>query len=137
MVTKQLEPRVGIFWLLGDRLIVDTSLLCEAEAGGDWLDHVQSHDEYWTRQKLHGSVPHDVLYEEPPRGRCIFNTKTRRFTLYADRCILKRKTVVKQIMKAMHLQPSQTDVITDGPDGHYRCACCLAASSDQHDDDWD
>ena len=128
------EPRVGIFWLLRDRLIVDTSLLSEAEAGGDWLNHARGHYDYWTRQQRQKLVPHDVEFEEPPRGRCVFNVKTKRFTLYADRCILKRKSVVIQIMKAMCLPARQTDVTTDGHDGHYRCARCMAASSDHHDD---
>ena len=130
-------PRVGIFWLLEDRLIVDSSLLSEAEAGGDWLNHPTSHDNYWTKQQRRGVVPRDMEYEESPRGRVVYNRKTRRFALYADRCILKRKSAVKQIMKAMHLLASQTDVTTDGPDGHYKCARCLAASFDHHDDDRD
>ena len=69
------EPRVGIFWLLRDRLIVDTSLLSEAEAGGDWLNHARGHYDYWTRQQRQGLVPHDVEFEEPPRGRCVFNRR--------------------------------------------------------------
>jgi hypothetical protein len=43
--------------------------------------------------------------------------------------------VIAQIMKAMLLPTKHTDVTTDGPDGHYRCTCCLAASSDHHDDE--
>jgi hypothetical protein len=74
-------------------------------------------------------------YEESPRGRVVYNTKSQRFALYADRCILKRKSVVNQIMKAMHLPAKQTDATTDGPDGHYGCCRCLEASDGRRDDD--
>ena len=130
-------PMVGIFWLLGERVIFDTTPLIGAEPYGDCLDHPTSHDDFWAEQQRLGTVPRDMEYEESPRGRVVYNRKTKRFALYADRCILKRKYVVQQIMKAMHLSAKQADVTTDGPDGHYRCACCLAASCDHHDDDWD
>ena len=76
-------------------------------------------------------------YEEPPRGRVVFNKKTQRFALYADRCILKRKTVVNQIIKAMHLRASRTGVTTDGPEGHYRCYRCMDCSEDREEGSWD
>lgn len=121
----QFEPRVGIFWLLGDRLILDASPLCEAEPYGDCLTHYRSHIDFWAEQQRFGAVPPDIEYEEPPRGRVVFNTRTQRLTLYADRCILKRKSVVVQIMKAMHLSTKQTDATTDESDAHYKCTRCL------------
>jgi hypothetical protein len=136
-VTNQELPMVGIFWLLGDRLILDTSSLTEAEPYGDCLDHRQSHIDYWTEHQRLGTVPRDIDYEEPPRGRVVFNRKTQRFALYADRCILKRKPIVKQIMKAMCLPVVKTDVTTDGPDGHYKCSRCLESLDEQRDDSWD
>ena len=131
------QPMVGIFWLLGKRLILDVSPLSRAEASGDWLDHSMSHDEFWTAQQRVGAVPLEIEYLEPPRGRVLFNTKTKRYMLYADRCILKKKFAVKQIIKAMHLPSKQTDVATDGPEGHYRCSRCIEAAGLSKDNDWD
>jgi len=128
---------VGIFWLLGERLILDVSPLSRAEAGGDWLDHSMSHDDFWTEQQRLGTVPGDMEYEESPRGRVVYNRKTQRFALYADRCILREKSVVDQIMLAMHLPNSQTDVMTDGPEGHYRCFRCMECSEDREKGSWD
>jgi hypothetical protein len=73
-------------------------------------------------------------YEESPRGRVIFNTKTKRFALYADRCILEQNLVVNQIMRAMSLPASQTKVGTDGHFGHYKCFKCLETSGTCEDD---
>ena len=131
MLSKQMtqgHSAVGIFWLLGDRLILDTSPLSEAEPYGDCLGHRTSHIDYWTAQQRFGTVSREIEYEEPPRGRVVFNKRTQRFDLYADRCILKRKAVVKRIMEAMHLPPNQTNVGTDGPFGHYKCLTCLETS---------
>jgi hypothetical protein len=40
------------------------------------------------------------------------NTKTDRFMLCADRCVLRKKSIVKRIMKAMHLTVETTDLMT-------------------------
>jgi len=134
---NELEPNVGIFWLFEGRLTLDVSPLSQAESYGDCLGHPTSHDEYWTAQQCLGVVPRDMEYYECPRGRVVYNSKTKRFALYVDRCILKRKSIDKQIMKAMHLPAGQTDVMTDGPDGHYRCSSCMGASAASGDDAWD
>jgi hypothetical protein len=130
----QTQPMVGIFWLLGRLLILDASPLSEAEPYGDCLGHRKSHYNYWTAQQRLGTVPCDMEYEESPRGRVIFNTKTKRFALYADRCILEQNLVVNQIMRAMSLPASQTKVGTDGHFGHYKCFKCLETSGTCEDD---
>ena len=83
---------------------------------------------------IYGGVSRELEYEEPPRGRVVFNKRTQRFALYADRCILKRKAVVKRIIAAMHLPTSQTDTGTDGNFGHYKCSKCLETSCALEDD---
>jgi len=129
------EPLVGIFWLLGGRLILDTSSLTEAEPYGDCLTHRNSHIDYWTEQQRLGTVPLDVEYEEPPRGRVVANTKAQKFYLLADRCILKAPDMVAGIMKAMHL-PVNTVVDADL---HYKCPECDKSKGrrEQEEADWD
>jgi len=133
--SDQLEPMVGIFWLVSDRLILDVSSLSEAESYGDCLTHRNSHIDYWTEQQRHGTVPLDVEYEEHPRGRVTANAKTKEFQLLADRCILKDPATVERIMKAMHL-PVNTFVDTDP---HYICPGCNKSESQRKQDeaDWD
>jgi hypothetical protein len=135
-VTAEAQQMVGIFWLVEGRLIIDASPLSEAESYGDCLTHSKSHLDFWMEQQRLGAVSPDIEYEELPRGRVVYNPTTERFTLYADRCILKRKSVVKQIMKAMCLPSGHTDVTTDGPDGHYKCSLCLETSGDRKNDSW-
>lgn len=125
MSSSTSEPMVGIFWLFSRRLVIDSTPLSEAEPYGECLTHPRGHLRYWTMLQQSGQVPIDVEYEWPPRGRVLFDQRRDRFVLLADRCILNRSPLVKQIMARMHLPPEKTDVDADS---HYRCSRCLAHS---------
>jgi hypothetical protein len=121
------EPSVGIFWLFRDRLILDATPISKAEAYGTALTHPTGHIDYWTRLQHTGAVPAEVEYEEPPRGRVVYDGREQRFHLYADKCILRQRKVVRKIMDAMHLPPGKT---TEGRDEHYCCFECLYPVAD-------
>jgi hypothetical protein len=118
---RKKQPHVGIFWLVGGKLVIDSVLLSEAEPYGDHLTHPRSHVDVWEQLRLGGKVPGESEYEELPRGRVVCNTKTQRFTILADRCILKDNGIVSKIMSEMKL-PRNTETDTDS---HYRCFLCL------------
>jgi hypothetical protein len=120
-------PHVGIFWLLNGKLIIDSTPLDEAEPYGDHLTHSRSHIDVWEQWRLSAKVPRESEYEEFPRGRVMYNTKTQRFTLLADRCILRDKDVVSRIISELHLPGENTD---KGTDEHYRCSSCLQMRED-------
>jgi hypothetical protein len=115
------EPMVGIFWLYNSGLIVHGMPLPEAEKYGDCLTSPISHIDYWTELQHNGKVSRDVEYEEPPRGRVVFDVGKQQFVVYADRCILTRQDVVRQIVAQMAL-PSD---VTTATDAHYRCYRCI------------
>src|SRR5208282_4291780 len=79
-------PKVGIVYLVGDQLWIDATPLTGAGSFGDFAIHERDHYQYWAQLVSRGVVP-DAEYEEYPRGRVAFNTKTGKFTLLADRCI--------------------------------------------------
>lgn len=122
-ITQRPEPCVGIFWLVGKRLVTDTTPLSEAGTYGDFIIHEGDHITVWTEMEGRGEVPRGTEYEEHPRGRVNFNTKAQRFTLYADACILRKMTVVRELMSVMH--PPEDTVLS--VDSHYRCYYCLAS----------
>ena len=91
---------VGIVWGVRDgsgprQLVIDSTPLVEAEPYGDFLTHPRGHYEVWEgwrRLGLSGlasrRLPTVIAwheYEHFPRGRVVFDTRLRRFTLYADR----------------------------------------------------
>jgi hypothetical protein len=52
----------------------------------------------------------------------VYDTQTRKYTLLLDRCILKKKKLVSDIMAQMSLTFENTSTSTDP---HYRCPTCL------------
>ena len=116
------KPRLGIFWLVDGKLLIDSVPLSECDKYGDHLNYPGSHIHVWELWRRGGKVPVESEYEVFPRGRVIYGTT---FTLLADRCILKRKDLIATIKKQLCL-PKQTSM---GTDPHYRCFHCLHGSS--------
>jgi hypothetical protein len=92
------QPSVGIVWGLRVGrvpmvLVADRTPLAEAEPYGDYLTHPRGHYdvwEAWRRLGLTGlayrGLPPGIVwheYEYFPRGRVVFETRARRFVLYA------------------------------------------------------
>lgn len=100
----------------------------QATLYGDVLTHDKGHDAYWEELQVGGSVPRDEEYDEHPRGRSCYSTKTKTFHLYLDRCILSRKDMVEKIIGAMNLPlESLTEIQLDS---HYRCPGCVHRSNE-------
>ena len=115
------EPRLGIFWLVGGKLIMESAPVSAAEPYGGQLTHPRSHSELWQQYQRAGSVPADMEFDQPPRGRVMFDTRSQRFTVLADLCILRNKSIARRIMSELKL-PKNTK--TDA-DSCYRCSACL------------
>src|ERR1039458_8987371 len=79
--SKTPEPHVGIFWIVNGKSLIESTPLSEAEPYGVFLTHPRGHAEVWEAFQRAGAVPREVEYEESPRGRVMFNTRTKRFTL--------------------------------------------------------
>jgi hypothetical protein len=120
--TQGETPKVGIFWLVGKRLIIDTAPLSEAGNYGEFKIYEGDHVTLWAELERRGEVPRDSDYEEHPRGRVNFNTRAKRFTLFADPCILRKRNVVNKLLRLMNL-PDDTALLADE---HYRCFRCIA-----------
>jgi hypothetical protein len=120
------EPQVGIFWVVRGNLLIDSTRLGQAEAYGEQLTHPRGHAEIWEQFQQKGLVFPEVKYEEHPRGRVMYNTKTKRFLLLADRCILRDEKVVRKVLTELRL-PRGTET---GTDEHYRCSICLRSGSE-------
>ncbi len=119
---RKKEPHVGIFWLVDGKLVMDSTALSMSEDYGGFKIHPADHCSVWEKLQLREAVPADVEYEECPRGRVMYDTKAQQFRLLADRCILKNKGVIRDIISKMNLPSGNTDM---GTDSHYRCLRCL------------
>jgi len=115
------EPRVGILWLVAGTLVTDSTAFSMAEDYGAFKVHPGDHCSVWEKLQCCGTAPADMEYEESPRGGVMYDTTARRFSLLADKCILKNKGVVRDIISEMNLPSKDTDM---GTDSHYRCFAC-------------
>ncbi|UDL93589.1 hypothetical protein LGH83_13525 [Lichenihabitans sp. PAMC28606] len=122
---------VGIVWDVRDgnrppQLVIDGTSLVEAEPYGDFLTHARGHYEVWEGWRQLGpagligrGLPPAIAwheYEHFPRGRVVFNTRSRRFTLYADSKLQGRDTRL-EVLGMFGLDPLFCDVHSDS---HYR-----------------
>ena len=123
---EKTEARLGVFWLVDGKLLIESAPLSECEQYGDHLNNQGSHIRLWERWQEFGKVPAETEYEEYARGRAMYSPSTNTFTLLADRCILKRKDLIATIKDELHL-PKTT---TLGTDPHYRCYACLHGRTD-------
>ena len=96
---RQPLPAVGIVWCVRDgngprRIVIDSTPLGKAELYGDFLTYPQGHYEVWESWRRLGpaglarrGLPTIIAwheYENFPPGRVVFDTCSRRFTVYAD-----------------------------------------------------
>ena len=117
-------PNVGIIYLVGDRLWIETTPVAQAMNVGDYAFHEHDHQGYWRLLVKAGVVPNSE-YERYPRGRVSYNKKNGIFTFLADRCILREKKLVNAILSLMHVPARGTET---GTDSLYRCVRCLGRS---------
>lgn len=115
MLKKKLEPCVGIVFLVGDELFVESTPLSEAGVYAGHRIHERGHPDLWAELGL------DKDYDEHPRGRCQYNSRTGQWSLLLDRCIARRPEIVKSILKRLNL-PVNTQVALDE---HYVCPGCM------------
>lgn len=126
MSDVQAATKVGIFWMVGDRLIAAGCELQDGEPAGDWIDYPGGHADYWERWQEAGrqwliqhDLPLEILsseYDEHPRGRIVFDRRAGHFLLYADRR-LQTANRLGQIKRAFGLGNATVKVLSDP---HYR-----------------
>lgn len=115
------DPSVGIFWVYKARLLTDGIILSKVTVYGDFRMRDQGHDAVWEAFHQSRTVPNDLNYADPPRGRVVYNAKLSKFRVFADLHILKNPRMVQAIKCKFNL-PVDAEFNTDS---HYRCKACL------------
>jgi hypothetical protein len=87
-------PEVGLFFMVGRKPFVASLPWTEVPSVAGFRTHSVDHYEYWRRLQEVGGVPRDLEYDEAARGRVNYEDAGRRFTLFADKCIIKNKRLV-------------------------------------------
>ncbi len=112
-------PQVGIFFVVDGSLLIDAVPVAQGEPYGDTVGHGGHHD-YWKALTPKNAVEKrfkERAYDAYPRGRVVFFTKTKRFVVYADKCLTAG--MLQRIATRLGIdKPLFT------PDEHYQCAGC-------------
>lgn len=131
---KASVPEVGLFFVYKGKPLVEGAPWTETMSAGGFRTYTVDHPVFWNNLQRNGLVPKDIPYTEIPRGRVTLYDPERRFTLFADKCIIKNKKLVSKIMAQLSL-PSNTRVESDD---HYRCPGCKPrVTKKQEEMDWD
>lgn len=115
-------PKVGIFFFVGDQMIIDAVAVEQGEPYGDAVQH-GGHYEFWERL-----VPKDIAerrfksraYDAYPRGRVVYFPKRKEFCLYHDACLMLEREI-REIVEGFELVGVKTELMRDA---HYKCEGC-------------
>lgn len=115
-------PKVGIFFFVAGKIIMDAVPVEQGESYGDAIQH-GGHYEFWGKL-----VPKNIAernlkswaYDVYPRGRVVYFPKKKIFRIYHDACLKPEKQIQKVILK-FEIADVKTELMKDA---HYKCEIC-------------
>jgi len=120
-----LDPEVGIFWVINKEPYIYSTPVGEAERSGEFVNHPNGHFDFWEELSAKDSPIYNITkgkdYDFFSRGRVVYSLDEDIYYFYADKCIIDRKDLIKEIVKRMNLPKGKYKVISDF---HYQCSNC-------------
>lgn len=119
MRTPLTVPSVGIFFVVGDSILLDKTPVKKGEPYGDAIQY-GGHYDFWETLQPATSTDRQFkarAYDAYPRGRVVYLKRRKTFVLYADKCI--RPAMLKTIARQFGLSNPEIE-----HDEHYQCARC-------------
>ena len=128
-------PGVGIFFVVNAKPWLQWIPWTENGSYAGFRTYGVGHPEFWRFLLKADAVPRNMRSEEAARGRVNYHDAIGRFTLFADRCIIKSKRQIRAIMTELNLPPG-TSVLADD---HYQCQKCMRRRPPRRelDEEWD
>ena len=115
--------------LISCTFLIDEKLYWE----GVPLENAQDSFHFRIYQKMHPTFWENIISKSTelnkydayyfPRGRVVYDKKSRKYELVADKCITSKQVIISQIIKEMKLPTKHTDILGDP---HYECSKCKA-----------
>ena len=110
--TIKRQPKIGIFWLFGRRLLKAAIPLEHGVAFSGAINSPLSHVDFWPRlQRQHRDLRWSE-YEEIPRGRVLFINKKNIFCVYMG-IALHTPATKRRLLRAFNLPKDRTRFLTD------------------------
>ncbi len=116
-------PEVGIFFVVNGEPLVRGIPWTENPSYAGYRTYPMNHPDFWDymQKRKARAWSWKWRYEEVARGRVNYHEESGKFNLFADRCIIKKKRLVRAILTAFNL-PRDTNVVVSD---HYQCLGCL------------
>jgi hypothetical protein len=115
------QSLIGIFYLINGRILSESVPVRTIRPSGGVRAYPRQHYELWSELQKEDPDLYDLDCYALPRGRVLYNEKTRKFEILADRHILEKDGLATRIVEDFHLGKSRTEFREDE---HYRCAVC-------------
>lgn len=105
--------RIGIFWIVKDKIIVFSEALNTLKPVADYKDSNFSHIKKWREVQKRYPVFLNTPYEALNRGRITFNIKSEKYHLYVSKRIKLNQAIIHKIIKKFSLPLNKVIVEED------------------------
>ena len=119
---KSESPHLGLFYVIDEKLYWEGVPLKNAPDSSHFRIYPKMHPTFWnnTIAKNRPELDKfDAYYF--PRGRVVYDKKSCRYELIADKCIIRKEGIISQIITEMKLSQKNTKILDDS---HYECFKC-------------
>lgn len=122
VIKESLSPEIGPFYVIDGVVYGDTDDVRDIETSPLGMkDSTRTHYDYWKALSRVYPEYRRLDYDYFPRGRIVYNVKTKEYKVYADPCILANESVKDSIIDEFNLPRNNTKFDTDE---HYQCHSC-------------
>jgi hypothetical protein len=113
--------KVGIFYLINGRIVSENAPVSKIEPLGAVYSYPREHWTLWSELQDNDPDLNGMDWRALPRGRVVYNGKTRKFDVVADRHILEEDSAIASILKDFHLEKKEVQFSVDEI---YKCSSC-------------
>lgn len=103
-------PEVGIFYVIGGELWIESTPLPEARQLREVIIHFRKHRSYWRMFRQASPAFHGLPHTCYPRGRVAFVKATGRYHVYVGPELLTNESPIWCVIDEMHLPTARTEV---------------------------
>jgi hypothetical protein len=112
---------IGIFYLINGRIVSEKAAVSTIKPSSAVRAYPRQHYDFWSELQKKDPDLYDLDCYALPRGRVLYNEKTRKVEVLADRHILEKDRLRTLVIQDFHLEKSDVQFKEDE---NYRCAVC-------------
>lgn len=107
------RPRIGIFWVVGRRIIAFSESVERVRAAGGFKDSRFSHHQMWMAvvQKRRELVGRE--YWERPRGRVLYSVSDDQYRIFIPAKLGQQRRLIARIVSRFELPAKKVQVCLD------------------------